>query len=144
VSGARVDFNHELRRREMILVTGGTGTTGKEIIGELHKLGAAGVRALVRDAGRASFIREAGFETVEGDFDRPETLDAALAGVERALLLTPPSPKTFEFQRDFIEASKRAGVRRVVKFSAFGADASAPEGFGKWHGQAEDYLRESG
>src|SRR5207248_116286 len=80
----------------------------------------------------------------EGDFDRPETLDAALAGVERALLLTPPSPKTFEFQRDFIEASKRAGVRRVVKFSAFGADASAPEGFGKWPGQAEDYLRESG
>ena len=128
----------------MILVTGGTGTTGKEIIGELHKLGAAGVRALVRDPGRASFIREAGFETVEGDFDRPETLDAALEGVERALLLTPPSPKTFEFQRDFIEAAKRAGVRRVVKFSAFGADASAPEGFGKWHGQAEDYLRESG
>ena len=128
----------------MILVTGGTGTTGKEIIGELHKLGAAGVRALVRDPGRASFIREAGFETVGGDFDRPETLDAALEGVERALLLTPPSPKTFEFQRDFIGASKRAGVRRVVKFSAFGADASAPEGFGKWHGQAEDYLKASG
>jgi uncharacterized protein YbjT (DUF2867 family) len=128
----------------MILVTGGTGTTGREIIGELKKLGATGVRALVRNPAKASFIREAGFETVEGDFDRPETLDAALAGVERALLLTPPSPQTFELQRDFIEASKRAGVRRVVKFSAFGADASAPEGFGKWHGQAEDYLRESG
>lgn len=128
----------------MILITGGTGTTGREIIAELQRLGATGVRALVRDAGRASFIREAGFETAEGDFDRPETLDAALAGVERALLLTPPSPKTFEFQRDFIEASKRAGVRRVVKFSAFGADADAPEGFGKWHGQAEDYLKQSG
>ncbi|MDQ3745564.1 MAG: SDR family oxidoreductase [Acidobacteriota bacterium] len=128
----------------MILITGGTGTTGREIISELQRLGATGVRALVRDAGRASFIREAGFETAEGDFDRPETLDAALAGVERALLLTPPSPKTFEFQRDFIEASKRAGVRRVVKFSAFGADADAPEGFGKWHGQAEDYLKQSG
>jgi uncharacterized protein YbjT (DUF2867 family) len=128
----------------MILVTGGTGTTGKEIIAELQNLGAAGVRALVRDTAKASFIRGAGFETVEGDFDRPETLDAALAGVERALLLTPPSPKTFEFQRDFIDSAKRAGVRRVVKFSAFGADASAPEGFGKWHGQAEDYLKQSG
>jgi uncharacterized protein YbjT (DUF2867 family) len=107
-------------------------------------LGATGVRALVRDPAKASFIREAGFETVEGDFDRPETLDAALEGIERALLLTPPSPQTFEQQRDFIESAKRAGVRRVVKFSAFGADASAPEGFGKWHGQAEDYLKESG
>src|ERR1043165_4001042 len=101
---------------KMILITGGTGTTGREIISELRRLGATGVRAVVRDAGRASFIREAGFETAEGDFDRPETLDSALAGVERALLLTPPSPTTFEFQRNFIDASKRAGVRRVVKF----------------------------
>lgn len=128
----------------MILVTGATGTTGKEIISELQKLGAEGVRALVRDPAKASFIRDAGFETVEGDFDRPETLDAALEGVERALLLTPPSPKTFELQRDFIESAKRAGVHRVVKFSAIGADSGAAEGFGKWHGQAEDYLRESG
>jgi uncharacterized protein YbjT (DUF2867 family) len=128
----------------MILVTGSTGTSGREIIGELQRLGATDVRVLVRYPSRASFIREAGFETVGADFDRPETLDAALAGVERALLLTPPSPKTFGQQRDFIEAAKRAGTRHVVKFSAIGADASAPEGFGKWHGQAEDYLKESG
>jgi uncharacterized protein YbjT (DUF2867 family) len=102
------------------------------------------VRALVRDPARASFIREAGFETVEGDFDRPETLGAALEGVERALLLTPPSTQTVEHQRAFIEAAGRAGVRHVVKFSAFGADANAPVGFAKWHGQAEDLLKSSG
>ena len=128
----------------MILVTGATGTTGREIIGKLRELGATGVRALVRDPAKASFIRNAGFETVEGDFDRPETLDAALEGVNRALLLTPPSPQTFEQQRDFIESAKRAGVRHVVKFSAIGADSAAHEGFGKWHGQAEDYLKGSG
>jgi uncharacterized protein YbjT (DUF2867 family) len=128
----------------MILITGATGTTGREIVGELRKLGAAGVRALVRDPARAAFIREAGFETAEGDFDRPETLGAALEGVERALLLTPPSPQTFEQQRAFVEAARRAGVRHVVKFSAFGADANAPEGFGKWHGQSEDLLKSSG
>jgi uncharacterized protein YbjT (DUF2867 family) len=128
----------------MILVTGATGTTGREIVGELQKLGASGVRALVRDPARAAFIREAGFETMEGDFDRPETLGAALEGVERALLLTPPSPQTFEQQRAFVEAARRAGVRHVVKFSAVGADANAPEGFGKWHGQSEDLLKSSG
>jgi uncharacterized protein YbjT (DUF2867 family) len=128
----------------MILVTGGTGTTGREIIGELQKLGTKNVRALVRDKAKASFIGDAGFELAEGDFDRPETLDAALEGVERALLLTPPSPQTFEQQRSFIEAATRAGVLHVVKFSAFGADAAAPEGFGKWHGQAEDLLKASG
>ncbi|HVF43700.1 MAG TPA: SDR family oxidoreductase [Pyrinomonadaceae bacterium] len=128
----------------MILITGATGTTGREVVSELQRLGAASVRALVRDPARASFIREAGFETVGGDFDRPETLDAALEGVETALLLTPPSPLTYAYQRDFIESAKRAGLRRVVKVSAIGADADAPEGFGKWHGQAEEFLKASG
>jgi uncharacterized protein YbjT (DUF2867 family) len=128
----------------MILITGATGTVGKGVVGELQRIGAAGVRALVRDPARAAFVREAGFETVEGDFDRPETLDSALEGVATALLLTPPSPRTFELNRDFIEAAKRAGVRRVVKLSAVGADESAPEGFSKWHGQSEEFLKASG
>lgn len=128
----------------MILITGGTGTTGREIINELGRLGATGVRALVRDPAKASFISDAGYEFVAGDFDRPDTLDAALEGVERALLLTAPSPQTLAQQKAFIESAKRAGVRHVVKFSAFSADSSAPEGFGKWHGQAEDLLKESG
>jgi uncharacterized protein YbjT (DUF2867 family) len=128
----------------MILITGATGTVGREVVGGLQRIGAAGVRALVRDPARAAFVREAGFETVEGDFDRPETLDSALEGVAVALLLTPPSPRTFELNRDFIEAAKRAGVRRVVKLSAVGADESAPEGFGKWHGQSEEFLKASG
>ncbi len=128
----------------MILITGATGTVGREVIGELQRMGAGRVRALVRDPARASFIREAGFETAEGDFDKPETLDAALEGVESALLLTPPSPHTVAQQAAFIEAAKRAGVRRVVKLSAVGADSSAPEGFGKWHGQSEEFLKSSG
>ena len=128
----------------MILITGATGTTGREIVGELQRLGAGRVRALVRDPSRASFIREAGFETVEGDFDRPETLGPALEGVERALLLTPPSPDTFEHQRAFVEAARRAGLRHVVKLSAIGADPSAPEGFCRWHGRAEELLKSSG
>ena len=95
----------------MILITGATGTTGREVIAELHRLGAKGVRALVRDPARADFIREAGFEAVAGDFERPETLGAALEGVERALLLTPPTPETVNQQREFIVAAAGAGVR---------------------------------
>jgi uncharacterized protein YbjT (DUF2867 family) len=128
----------------MILITGATGTTGREVVEELRRLGAKGVRALVRDPARADFIRDAGFDTVAGDFERPETLGAALEGAERALLLTPPTPQTFEQQRAFVEAAVRAGVRHVVKLSAFGADADAPEGFGKWHGQSEGLLKSSG
>ena len=128
----------------MILITGATGTTGRGVVEELRRLGAEGVRALVRDPARADFIREAGFETVAGDFERPETLGAALAGVERALLLTPPTPDTVSHHREFILAAAAAGARHVVKLSAIGADAGAPEGFGRWHGQAENLLKTSG
>ena len=128
----------------MILITGATGTTGREVVAELRRLGAKGVRALVRDPARADVVREAGFEAVAGDFERPETLGAALEGVERALLLTPPTPDTVRHHRDFLEAAAAAGVRQVVKLSAFGADADAPEGFGRWHGQAENLLKTSG
>jgi uncharacterized protein YbjT (DUF2867 family) len=128
----------------MILITGGTGTTGRDVVRELSRLGAKGVRVLARDAGRAGFAREAGFEVAEGDFDRPETLDAALEGVDTAFLLTGLTPDTVGQQTTFIEAAKRAGVGRVVKLSAIGASMSAPGGFAKWHGEAEDRLRESG
>ena len=128
----------------MILITGATGTTGREIVEELRRAGASGVRALVRDPARASFIREAGFETVAGDFDRPETLYAALEGVERSLLLTPPSPQTVEHNRAFIDAARRSGLRHVVKVSAIGADAGAPDGFARWHGESEELLKSSG
>ncbi|HEX8188888.1 MAG TPA: SDR family oxidoreductase [Pyrinomonadaceae bacterium] len=128
----------------MILITGATGTTGRGVVAELRGMGATGVRALVRDPARAGFIRESGFEPVAGDFERPETLGAALEGVERALLLTPPTPDTVEQQRGFIEAASGAGVRHVVKLSAFGADADAPEGFARWHGRSENLLKTSG
>ena len=95
----------------MILITGGTGTTGGDIVRQLA--GRGGVRAMVRDPGRAGFMGEAGIEVVRGDFDRPETLEAALEGVERALLLSPPDPRTVEHQTNFIEAAKRAGTRHV-------------------------------
>ncbi len=126
----------------MILITGGTGTTGRDILGELAGVG--GVRVMVRDPAKAASDGAAGFEVVRGDFDRPETLDAALEGVERALLLSPPDPRTVEHQTNFIEAAKRAGTKHVVKFSAIGADASAPGGFIKWHGEVEDTLKASG
>jgi uncharacterized protein YbjT (DUF2867 family) len=128
----------------MILITGATGTTGRDVVNELKRLGAAGVRVMVRDASKAGFVRESGFEVVEGDFDRPETLDAALWSVERAFLLTPPSPQTTAQQSRFFEAARRAGVRYVVKFSAFGASPAAPGGFAKWHGDAEEELKASG
>ena len=81
---------------------------------------------------------------MEADLSRPETLDAALNGVEKALLLTAPSPEALDQEKNFIQAARRAGLRHVVKFSAYGAGLHAPHYFGRQHGEAERALEDSG
>jgi len=129
----------------MILVTGATGKSGREIVKQLSAAKAS-VRALVRDSGKAGDLAALPHvEIFAGDFNQPDTLDAALAGVERALLLSSPAPEAVELQGNFIEAAGRAQTRpHLVKYSALGADANAPEGFFKWHGQTEVQLAASG
>lgn len=127
----------------MILLTGGTGTAGSEISKALARM-EVHHRSLVRDRAKAAASAGEYVELVEADLSRPETLAAALDGVEKALLLTAASPEAPQQERDFIREAKRAGVRYVVKFSAYGASLNAPHFFGRQHGQGERELEDSG
>jgi uncharacterized protein YbjT (DUF2867 family) len=127
----------------MILLTGGTGTAGSEISKALQQMGVRH-RSLVRNRAKAADSANSLVELVEADLSLPETLPAALEGVEKALLLTASSPDSLQYERSFIRAAKRAGVRYVVKFSAFGAGLRAPHYFGRQHGEAERALEDSG
>ncbi|MBW4578380.1 MAG: SDR family oxidoreductase [Tildeniella nuda ZEHNDER 1965/U140] len=128
----------------MVLVSGATGTNGSEIV---RLLSAAGVpvRALVRSKAKATAIADLpGVELVEGDFDHPDSLEAALKGIDKAFMLPPFVNNMVELQHNFIEAAKRAGTKHIVKLSAFGADPNSPIVLGKWHGQSEKELEASG
>src|SRR5271154_1624522 len=71
----------------MILVTGGTGFVGQEVVGQLIALGYK-VRLLVRDPHRARrFADHPQIEIVRGDALRPDTLPAAMAGVHAVIHL---------------------------------------------------------
>lgn len=127
----------------MILVTGATGKTGSEVVRQLRARGAA-VRALVRDRARGEALLPAGVALAEGDLASPETLDAALLGVERLFLLSPSEPGAVELQVSTIEAAQRAGVRRVVKLSALRAHEASPVGLLRDHRAIEQRLEVSG
>ncbi|HEV8044189.1 MAG TPA: SDR family oxidoreductase [Rubrobacter sp.] len=127
----------------MILVTGSTGTNGGALVEELVALGAP-VRAMVHTPQKAGSVEREGVEAVVADFDAPETLDAALEGADRAFLVTPPDPRQVEWERNFVDAANRAGVRHVVKLSVLGADEGAPVRFGRVHAESERHLEESG
>jgi len=126
-----------------ILVTGATGTNGRLIV---RALLAKGVRvcAMVQDRSRAEDLEQAGAELVVADFDRPDTLGAALVGVERALLLSAVDQRLVERETRFVEQARRAGLRHLVKFSAIGAHPAASFTFGRQHGAAERMIMDSG
>jgi uncharacterized protein YbjT (DUF2867 family) len=47
-----------------------------------------------------------------GDFDRPDTLDAAVRGIDTVLLVSPAVPAT---EIAVIDSAARQGVRHVIK-----------------------------
>jgi uncharacterized protein YbjT (DUF2867 family) len=126
----------------VILVTGATGQVGREVVRQLAAESEP-VRALVRDPARASHLRLPGVDVVIGDMGRPETLDPALQGVDRVFLLSPADPEQVTLQGNVVQASKRAGVARIVKISVAGGPDAATQ-IGRWHWTTEKQIEASG
>ena len=109
-----------------VLVIGGTGKTGRELVRLLAE-GGVPVRAASRHPGEpAGSVAEA----VEFDWARSETHGDALEGVER-LYLVPPAlvADASEQVIPFLRRAVDGGVRKIVQLSALGIDA-APEELG--------------
>jgi uncharacterized protein YbjT (DUF2867 family) len=94
-----------------ILVTGGTGTVGRELVAGLIAASAP-VRVLTRDPAAARL--PPGVHAVRGDLTVPETLDAALAGADAVFLLWQAPPATVAA---VVERIARA-ARRIVFLSS--------------------------
>jgi uncharacterized protein YbjT (DUF2867 family) len=126
----------------LILVTGATGTVGRHLILELKTIRAP-FRVLTRDPEKAR-VHLGNADFVVGDLSRPETVAKALAGIEAAFLLSPLDPSLAEWEAGFARAAKKAGVRRLVKLSALGADPRSPAAIARWHGDAEETVKRAG
>lgn len=127
----------------MILVTGATGRIGKELVLRLaadrHR-----VRAFVRDPERAAALLEPNVTLAIGDAERPDTIATALEGIDRLFLATSAVPQMVELQGAIVEAAARAGVRHIVKLSAWDAAAEAATALGRWHHAVEERIDRSG
>jgi uncharacterized protein YbjT (DUF2867 family) len=78
-----------------ILVTGATGNIGRRIVDHLIDLGANDIRALTNNPAKADLPD--GVQPITGYLGNPESLPAALQGVDRMYLA--PLPTTLEERR---------------------------------------------
>jgi len=127
----------------MILVTGATGKTGGAAAQSLLKRGAP-IRVLVRDAEKASALKEAGAELVIGNASDRDSVAKALDGVDRALLILPNSDEQVAQEAQFVDLAKEAGVKHLVKMSSMEAVPGTTNPIPSIHVQSENYIRESG
>src|SRR5712691_12053991 len=112
----------------MIVVTGGTGHVGRELVAQLAGSGAA-VRAVTRRPGAVAFLAgvDVVVDVVKGDFDDWASLTSAFRGAEAAFLMSAqavgsaPHP-THDLA--LVEAAIDAGVTRVVKLSVLDGGAT--------------------
>ncbi|GLY84986.1 SDR family oxidoreductase [Actinoallomurus iriomotensis] len=125
----------------MILVTGATGKIGSEAVRLLTEQNHP-TRALVRAPSRMPG-GEAwnGVEIAVGDFDRPDTLDAAMRGIHTVLLISPSVPGQ---EISVIDSAVRQGVEHVVKITNHKASEDSPVGRRRDHARIEAHLKATG
>ncbi|HEX9209620.1 MAG TPA: NmrA/HSCARG family protein [Bradyrhizobium sp.] len=102
-----------------ILVTGATGTVGRQVVKQLVKRG-ADVRALLRDPAKADFPTDV--TVVRGDLLDVDSLRGALSGVSTLFLLNAVVADEFTQALIALNLAREAGVERIVYLSVIHSD----------------------
>ncbi|MCX5495564.1 SDR family oxidoreductase [Kaistia dalseonensis] len=126
----------------MIGITGATGQLGRLIVKKLlAKVPASEIVAIVRDPAKAADL---GVVVRKAEYDNPETLDAAFAGIDTLLLISSNEfGKRAAQHANVVAAAKRAGVKLIGYTSILHADTSEI-GLAVDHRQTEADIRASG
>jgi uncharacterized protein YbjT (DUF2867 family) len=111
-----------------ILVIGGTGTLGRQIVRQALDEGYQ-VKCLVRDFRRSAFLKDWGAELIYGDLSIPSTLPQALKGIKIVIdssTIRSTSNYTSEIidwrgKLALLEASKLIGIKKMIYFSVLNA-----------------------
>ena len=107
---------------DRLLVSGASGQLGRAIIEELLRLGAKHIIATSRTPEKLAHLKERRVEVRAADFDRPETLRSAFAGVDRLVIISTDAlevpGKRLTQHRAAVAAAAESGVKHVVYTSA--------------------------
>src|SRR5690554_3685539 len=131
----------------MILVTGATGHLGTATIEHLlNNISSHKIVAFARDENKAKHLIEKGVRFRLGNFEDTASLDAAMQGIEKVLLISTIDHDRFQQHKNVVDAAKKAGVKHIAYTGVTLKDVntSAVKFLMDSHFQTEDYIKESG
>lgn len=132
-------------QNDRILVTGAAGQLGRLVIAALLEHVPAGrIAAAVRSPAAAQDLAARGVELRKADYEDPTSLDAALAGIGRLLLISSNAVgQRLPQHRNVVDAAARANVGLIAYTSILRADTN-PMQLAVEHRDTEATIRASG
>lgn len=131
----------------MILITGATGNLGISVIDQLLKITDTNrFVALARNEEKASLLKERGVLVRIADFNNASTLEAALEGVTKLLLISTMDMNRLDQHKNVVDAAIKSGVEHIVYTGLAIKDinTSGVKDLMISHFQTEDYIKKSG
>ena len=131
----------------MILVTGATGHLGTAVIQTLlEKTSANQIAALVRDESKASALKEIGVDIRVGSYDDTASLNKAMQGIEKVLLIAgTDEDNRLQQHQNVVDAARKAGVQCIAYTSRSLKNRNKlVNQLMEGHFQTEDYIKKCG
>jgi NAD(P)H dehydrogenase (quinone) len=130
---------------ERVAITGATGQLGRLVIAELLRIAPnVDLIGIVRNASAAKDLAERGVELRVANYEDPAAVKAALAGVDKVLLISSSEiGQRVRQHSHVVDAAKAAGVKLLAYTSILHADTS-PLALAEEHRKTEALIRASG
>ena len=127
----------------MILITGATGKAGGELARQLTEADVP-FSAVVRNRDKAQALLDMEADVVIGDLEDRDFLEAAMAGIEKAVLIMPNVENQLDIEKQFIDVAAAAGVQHILYLSSLESIPGATNPITSIHVATEEHLRASG
>ncbi len=131
-----------------ILVTGATGSFGKQAVQFLSKrTDVSNIAVLVRDESKTLELKNAGVEIRPGNYDDISSLKSAFTGIDKLLFVSANDiNKRMPQHKNVLEAAKESGIKHIVYTSFIRkneTESSPIAAVSKVHLYTEDVLLKS-
>jgi NAD(P)H dehydrogenase (quinone) len=131
----------------MLLVTGATGHLGSAVVSQLLKMTKASeISVLARNENKASELKTKGIEVRIGSYDDTASLDKAMQGISKLLLISGNGPSRLQQHKNVVIAAKKAGIQHIVytSISIKNMKTAAIRPIMESISLTDDFIKESG